>query len=116
MTRTLVGLVLALVVSGPGLVAAQTAGADRTAAPAAGALVDVNSASAVELEALPGIGARTAAAIVEYREKHGPFKKVEELMNVKGIGEKSFLRLKSLVTVTPPKSARPAAGPTAVEG
>jgi comEA protein len=85
-------------------------------APATGALVDVNAATATELEALPGIGARTAAAIVDYREKNGPFKKVEELMNVKGIGEKSFLRLKPLVTVTPPKATRPATSSTPSQG
>lgn len=71
------------------------------------ALVDLNTASAAELERLPGIGVRTAERIVEYRTKHGPFRKIEELMNVQGIGEKSFLRLKPLITVTPPKTDRP---------
>ena len=41
----------------------------------------------------------TAERIIEYREKNGGFKKVEDLMNVKGIGEKSFLKLKALITV-----------------
>ena len=48
---------------------------------------------------LPGIGARTAILIVEYRQKNGPFKKIEDLMNVQGIGEKSFLKLKTQLTV-----------------
>jgi comEA protein len=61
--------------------------------------VNLNSASADELEALPGIGPATATRILEYRQKNGPFKKVEDLMNIKGIGEKSFLKLKPLVTV-----------------
>ena len=56
-------------------------------------------AQVVELEALPGIGSSTAARIVEYRVKNGPFKKIEELMNVQGIGEKSFLKLRSQITV-----------------
>ena len=52
-----------------------------------------------ELESLPGIGAKVAARIVEYRMKKGPFKKIEELMNVPGFGEKSFLRLRPQLTV-----------------
>jgi competence protein ComEA len=61
--------------------------------------VNLNTATAAQLDALPGVGASTAQRIVEYRQKNGPFKKIEELMNVKGIGEKSFLKLKPLITV-----------------
>ena len=61
--------------------------------------VNINTATATELEALPGVGPAMAARIVEYRQKNGSFKKIEDLMNVKGIGEKSFLKLKPLVTV-----------------
>jgi|SRR5690606_10594043 len=67
-------------------------------------VLNINTATAAELQRLPGIGAATAQRIVEYREKNGPFKKVEELMNVRGIGEKSFLKLKPLITVAPPKT------------
>ncbi len=69
------------------------------AALAPGAPVNIITASAAELDALPGIGAKTAALIVEYRQKNGPFKKIEELMNVRGIGEKNFLKLKPQITV-----------------
>jgi len=69
------------------------------AAASTGAIVNINTASAGDLEALPGIGAKTAARIVEYRQKNGPFKKIEELMNVRGVGEKNFLKLKAQVTV-----------------
>jgi competence protein ComEA len=69
--------------------------------------VNLNTATVAELETLPGIGRRTAERIVEYRQKAGGFKKIEELMNVRGIGEKSFLRLRSLVTVAPQKSDKP---------
>jgi competence protein ComEA len=68
-----------------------------TAKPAA--MVNINTATAAEFEQLPGIGAKTAARIVDYRQKKGPFKKIEELMNVQGIGEKSFLKLRPQLTV-----------------
>jgi competence protein ComEA len=69
--------------------------------------VNLNTATATELEALPGVGAATAKLIIEHRQKVGGFKKVEELMNIKGIGEKSFLKLKPMVTVSPEKTERP---------
>jgi competence protein ComEA len=69
-------------------------------APAAPKL-DINTATATQLDALPGVGPRTAELILEYRQAHGGFKKIEELMNIRGIGEKSFLELRELVTVGP---------------
>ena len=69
----------------------------------ASAQVNLNTANVTQLETLPGIGKSTAERILEYREKSGGFKKIEDLMNVRGIGEKSFLKLKPLVTVTAAK-------------
>jgi competence protein ComEA len=71
----------------------------------AGAL-NLNTATSAQLEALPGIGKAVADRIIEYRQKSGSFKRVEDLMNVRGIGEKSFLKLKPLVTVGAPKPDR----------
>jgi competence protein ComEA len=62
-------------------------------------IVNLNTATVAELEALPGIGAKVAARIVEYRTNKGPFRKIEDLMNVQGVGEKSFLKLRPQLTV-----------------
>src|SRR6185295_6567711 len=90
----------ALLTSAP-LAQSATAPKEKMAAPAA--IVNLNTATAAELEVLPGIGPKVAARIVEYRQKKGPFKKIEELMNVQGIGEKSFLKLRAQLTVAPVK-------------
>jgi competence protein ComEA len=81
--------------------AAKPAAAKSTKpAPTATSPVNINTATQAQLEALPGVGAKAAERILEYRQKNGGFKKVEDLMNVKGIGEKSFLKLKPLLTIT----------------
>ena len=84
--------------------AGQGKAAATKAAAAPTSPININTATATQLDALPGIGTRTAQAIVDQRQKSGPFKKIEELMNVKGIGEKSFLKLKPMVTVGPEKA------------
>ena len=63
--------------------------------------LDINAATAAELEGLPGVGPVTAAAIVEYRERVGPFRSVEGLDEVTGIGPVKLSRIAHLVTVTP---------------
>ena len=75
------------------------------------ATLAVASGTPAQLDALPGIGPKVAARIVEYRQKNGGFKKAEELMNVQGIGEKLFLKLKPLVTVAPAKAERAGTSP-----
>lgn len=56
--------------------------------------VSLNSASEAELETLPGVGPATAQKILDYRQEHGGFRSVEEIMSVRGIGEKKFERMK----------------------
>jgi len=63
------------------------------------AKVNINSAGLNELQSLPRIGPKLAQRILDYRKEHGPFKRVEDLLKVKGIGEKMFRNFKDLVTV-----------------
>ena len=73
---------------------------DEGATPAGLAgLVDINRAGAAELETLPRIGPKLAARILAYREANGPFKRVEDLAGVRGIGEKTVAGLVPLVYV-----------------
>jgi competence protein ComEA len=59
----------------------------------------VNSAEPWLLEALPGIGRGKAQAIAEYRNKHGPFRRIEDLLNIEGIGEPTLNKIRDLITV-----------------
>lgn len=61
--------------------------------------IDINSATPEQLTEIPGIGTAIAQRIVEFREKEGPFRKVEDLMKVRGIGEKSFQKIRPYVKV-----------------
>ena len=62
--------------------------------------IDLNTASAAELERLPGIGAGRAQTIVTYREEHGPFRTVDDLSHVTGIGSKILEQLRPYATVS----------------
>ncbi|MBX0329296.1 helix-hairpin-helix domain-containing protein [Oscillochloris sp. ZM17-4] len=67
----------------------------------AGGLIDLNRASAVDLEELPGIGQAIAGRIIAYRETQGPFTSVDDLRNVTGVGDALFSKISPLVTVGP---------------
>lgn len=64
-------------------------------------LININSANSTELEALPNIGPKKAQAIIQYRQENGSFVSKEDLMNVSGIGIKTFEQLESLISVGP---------------
>lgn len=90
--------------------------ADSAAAPAS--TTDLNRASARELDRLPGVGPVLAARIIDYRAQHGAFRRVEELMAVRGIGPRLYARLAPRVSVAggsrrPAPPAGPKAGSTA---
>lgn len=106
LSRALGWLLAVAIAFAPTTALAQEKAPKAKSAPAVTTPVNLNTATVADLEALPGVGAATAKLIVEHREKNGGFKKVEELMNIKGIGEKSFLKLKPMVTVAPPKAER----------
>jgi len=69
-------------------------------AEAGGGLISLNRATPAELETLPGIGPAKARAIIEDRARNGPFRRVEDLIKVKGVGEKMFEKLRPYVRVT----------------
>ncbi|MGB7294245.1 MAG: helix-hairpin-helix domain-containing protein [Candidatus Aminicenantales bacterium] len=86
----LIGLVLSLIVSP--LVSMQ-------AAAKAGDKININTASLGELQKLPRIGPQIAQRILDYRKENGNFKRVEDILKVRGVGEKMFEQLKDLITV-----------------
>ena len=67
--------------------------------PAPTAKVNLNTASVEQLTTLPGVGPKLAARIVEYRQKSGTFRSTQELINVKGVGEKSFAKIEPWLSV-----------------
>jgi competence protein ComEA len=69
--------------------------------------LDLNSASAAQLATLPGVGASTAHAIVQFREKSGPFRRVEDLRAIQGISAAKLEKIRPYVMVIPPKAAQP---------
>ena len=62
-------------------------------------IVNINTASAAQLDSLPGIGTTYAQRIIDYRQANGPFKTIDEIQNIKGIGPATFAKLKDQITV-----------------
>jgi competence protein ComEA len=109
MTRILMAAIFGIAVSAAAASAQNKATTPKAAAAAtatATAPVNLNTATAEQLATIPGVGPKMAERIINYRQKNGGFKKVEDLMNVSGVGEKSFLKMKPLITVTAPKTGQ----------
>ncbi len=83
--------------SGTSVGGSSSGGSGGSGAP--GEKVNINTATADQLEALPGIGPVLAQRIVDYREQHGPFRSIRDLLNVSGIGDSHMADLEPLVTV-----------------
>ncbi|MBU0970399.1 MAG: helix-hairpin-helix domain-containing protein [Proteobacteria bacterium] len=64
-------------------------------------MININQATDQELAALPGIGPKTAGNITAYRQENGPFRNLEDIMNVKGLGRKTYEEIKNLITIGP---------------
>ncbi len=62
-------------------------------------LININTANSDALQKINGVGPSTAEKIIIYRQSNGPFKKIEEMMNINGIGEKTFEKFKSQITI-----------------
>ena len=96
--RRVVAAALALAVAS--LLSTGVAFAAAKAAPAG--KVNINTATVEQLTTLPGVGPKLAARIVEHRQKAGAFKSTQELINVRGIGEKNFEKIQGYLTLGEP--------------
>jgi comEA protein len=105
----LMGTVIALAQGVPGAssmpgkagAAVEQGKAGMGAVPGKAALVNINTADEAQLTSLQGIGPTKAKAITQYRKDHGPFKSVDDLKKVSGIGEQTLAALKPFITVGP---------------
>jgi len=98
MSRRVAGKLLAA-----GLLASLTAASLSIAKQPPAKLLDLNTATAEQLQELPGIGPSTAAAIVAFREKSGPFRRVDDLLAIHGISKKKLEAIRPYVFISPPK-------------
>ncbi|NMA25020.1 MAG: helix-hairpin-helix domain-containing protein, partial [Clostridiales bacterium] len=73
--------------------------ADVAVEPAQHGKININIAPQSKLEELPGIGPVLARSIIDYRNKHGDFDSIEQIMDVDGIGEKKFAAMKDMITI-----------------
>jgi competence protein ComEA len=76
-----------------------TQSSESTAASTGSSVVNLNTATVAELDSLPGIGPAYAQRILDYRQKHGPYKDVRDLLNVEGIGTATLDKIKDLLTL-----------------
>ena len=84
---------------GAGIEGTAAYGATPLASVSADKAIDLNDADEQQLMSVPGIGKTLAVRIIEFRKEHGPFRRVEDLLKVKGVGEKSLTKLRPHITV-----------------
>ena len=72
-----------------------------------GLAIDLNQATATDLDALPGIGPALAQRIIDYRQRHGPFKTIDDLEEVSGIGSKKLEKIKPYIIIVGPGASPP---------
>jgi len=99
--RETLGVAYFLILCAAILMVVQTVGA-QCGKDSAKKLLDLNTATVEQLEELPEIGPTTAKAIVRFREKSGPFRRVEDLLAVRGITKRRLEKIRPLVTAIPP--------------
>jgi competence protein ComEA len=100
--RALTAVALTVLLASAAIAAPATGSSSSKESPASP--LDLNSASAEQLTEIPGIGKVMAQRIVEWRDQNGPYRRVEDLLKVKGIGEKSFQKLRPYVKVKSSKA------------
>lgn len=99
MTKTKKLLTLLVIVAMAAVSTVSLNAAGKQAAAGGGKLVNINTADAGQLEKLPQIGPKMALRILDFRKSNGNFKRPQDLMKVKGIGEKIFAKLQPLITI-----------------
>jgi len=99
MTRTKQLLTLLVILAMTAVSTVSLGAAEKQAAAGSDKLVNINTADAGQLEKLPQVGPKMALRILDFRKNNGSFKRPQDLMKVKGIGEKIFARLQPLITI-----------------
>jgi competence protein ComEA len=99
MTKTKKFFTLLVIVAMAAVSTVSLAAAEKQASAGTDKLVNINTADAAQLIALPQVGAKMAQRILDFRKSNGNFKRAQDLMKVKGIGEKIFARLQPLITI-----------------
>ena len=99
MTKTNKLLTLLVILAMTAVSTVSLGAAEKQAAAGSDKLININTADAVQLAKLPQVGPKMAQRILDFRKNNGNFKRAQDLMKVKGIGEKVFAKLQPLITI-----------------